>query len=76
MDFLGSFITIFGFLLYLEIIELGFCELNYNTRKNIEKRRVDEILQNYGHFGYEGFNSFKFFLIINYICFNEFSIEK
>ena len=35
------------FLLYLEIIELGFCKLNYNTRKNIEKRRVDKILQNW-----------------------------
>ena len=40
----GIFITIFGFLIYLEIIELEFCKLNYYTRKNIEKRRVEEIM--------------------------------
>ena len=44
-DLSGIFITIFGFLIYLEIIELGFCKLNYYTRKNIEKRRVEEIMK-------------------------------
>ena len=43
-DLSGIFITIFGFLIYLEIIELEFCKLNYYTRKNIEKRRVEEIM--------------------------------
>ena len=32
-DFSGNFISIFGFLIYLEIIELGFCKLNYDLRK-------------------------------------------
>ena len=56
MDLLGNFITIFGFLIYLEIIELRFCKLNYNTRKNIEKRRVEEIKQKDIYDGYDGFN--------------------
>ena len=56
LDLLGNFITIFGFLIYLEIIELRFCKLNYNTRKNIEKRRVEEIKQKDIYDGYDGFN--------------------
>ena len=53
LELFGNFITIFGFLIYLEIIELGFCELNYNLKKNIEKRRAEEIMKIEG---YEGFN--------------------
>ena len=53
MELFGNFITIFGFLIYLEIIELGFCELNYNLKKYIEKRRAEEIMKIEG---YEGFN--------------------
>ena len=53
-DLLGIFITIFGFLIYLEIIELGFCKLNYNLRKYIEKRRVEEIKNKDDK--YKGFN--------------------
>ena len=53
LDLSGNFITIFGFLVYLEVIELGFFNLNYNTKKNIEKRRVEEIKQKDE---YDGFN--------------------
>ena len=59
LELFGNFISIFGFLIYLEIIELGFCELNYNLKKYIEKRRAEEIMKIEG---YEDFNSFKFFL--------------
>jgi len=53
LDILGNFIAIFGFLIYLELIELRFCKLNYNLRKNIAKRSIDDIKQS---IGYEGFN--------------------
>ena len=42
---LGNIITILGFLIYLEIIELSFCKLNYNLRKSIVKRSIDDITQ-------------------------------
>ena len=48
-DFSGNFISIFGFLIYLEIIELGFCKLNYDLRKYIEKRSIDDIRQSKGY---------------------------
>ena len=53
LDISGNFIAIFGFLIYLEIIELGFCKLNYNLRKYIEKRSLDDITQSNE---YAGFN--------------------
>ena len=53
LDFSGNFIAIFGFLIYLEIIELGFCKLNYNLRKYIEKRSINDINQS---IDYDGFN--------------------
>lgn len=37
-------LSIFSFLIFLEIIELKFCGLNKNTRRNIIKREQDEIL--------------------------------
>ena len=45
LDLLGNIITILGFLIYLEIIELRFCKLNYNLRKSIVKRSIDDITQ-------------------------------
>ena len=48
LELSGNIISIFGFLIYLEIIELGFCKLNYNLRKYIEKRSVDDITQSIG----------------------------
>ena len=48
LEISGNFIAIFGFLIYLEIIELGFCKLNYNLRKFIVKRSIDDITQSIG----------------------------
>ena len=31
-----------GFLIYLEMIELNFCGFNYNLKKNIINRGIDE----------------------------------
>jgi len=53
LDILGNFIAIFGLLIYLELIELRCCKLNYNLRKTISKRSIDDISQS---IGYEGFN--------------------
>ena len=38
----GDIICIIGFLIYLEIIELNFCNLNYNLKKNIAQRGISE----------------------------------
>ena len=53
LDLSVYFFTTFGFLIYLEIIELRFCKLDNNLRRYIEKRRVEDIIQNKE---YEGFN--------------------
>ena len=53
LDIFGNFIAIFGFLIYLELIELRFCKLNYKLRITISKRSIDDINQSTG---YEGFN--------------------
>ena len=46
IDFLSNFFAIFGFLIYLEIIELNFCGLNDNLSKNISKRALDDLDEN------------------------------
>ena len=38
LDITGDIFAIFGFLIYLEMIELNFCNLDLNLRKNIIKR--------------------------------------
>ena len=38
IDIVSDIFAFLGFLIYLEIIELNFCELNYNIRKNIISR--------------------------------------
>ena len=40
-------LIIIGFLIYLEIIELNFCGLNYNLRKNIIDRAMKDIEEVY-----------------------------
>jgi len=40
--FISSFI---GFLIYLEIVELNFCNLNYNLRKYINKRSIEDVYE-------------------------------
>ena len=42
LDFLGDFFSLIDFLIYLEMIELNCCNLNYNLRKNIMKRAFIE----------------------------------
>jgi len=36
LNIVGNLLNLIGFLIYLEIIELNFCQLNYNLRKYIE----------------------------------------
>jgi len=47
LDLIGDLLSFIGFLIYLEIIELNFCNLNYNLRRNIMKRSNDDILSGY-----------------------------
>ena len=44
LDFSSDIITIFSFIIYLEIIELNFCKLNYNLRRTIMERSSKEKL--------------------------------
>ena len=51
------FVLQFFFLLvYLEIIELNFCGLNKNVKKNVDKRGVDELLEDGGRDSILGIN--------------------
>ena len=52
LDILGNIIAIFGFLIYLEIIELKFCKLNYNLKTYISKRSIDDLKQSNGYLGF------------------------
>ena len=42
LDWAGDFFSIIGFLIYLEIIELNFCNYDYNTKTNITRRSFIE----------------------------------
>ena len=44
LDFSGDFFSFFGYLIYLEIIELNFCGLNYNLRNKIIRRADNEFM--------------------------------
>ena len=46
LDIIGNVLSFFGFLIYLEMIELNFCGFNYNLRKNIIKRSNDDMFNN------------------------------
>ena len=50
IDITSDIIAFFGFLIYLEIIELNFCKLNYNLRKNIINRgeNINNLLDKIG----------------------------
>ena len=48
LDFLEEILSSIGFLVYLEIIELNFCKLNYNLKRNISDRGDEE---KYGYIG-------------------------
>ena len=41
-DFLSQFFSLLGTLIYLELIELNFCNLNHYLKKNINKRTETE----------------------------------
>ena len=53
LDLSCTIFAIIGFLIYLEIIELYFCKLNYNLRRSIEERSINDITQS---IGYDDFN--------------------
>ena len=42
-DISGDLLSIIGFLIYLEIIELNFCNLNYNIKRKMILRCIGEI---------------------------------
>ena len=48
LDIAGDIISSIGFLVYLEIIELNFCGLNYNLKRKIADRADDEKYENLG----------------------------
>ena len=41
LDISGDILSIIGFLVYLEIIELNFCDLDYNIKRNIMERAIE-----------------------------------
>ena len=43
LDFFSQFFGIIGILVYIEFIELNFCDLNYNLRRKITERSDNEI---------------------------------
>jgi len=43
LDLLGDFLCLFAYLIYLEIIKLNFCKLNYNLRDSIITRGQTEL---------------------------------
>ena len=42
---IGNFLAFIGFLVYFEIIELNFWGLNYNIRRKIIERSIEESIQ-------------------------------
>ena len=45
LNFLAYISSFIGFMIYLEIIELNFCKLNYNLRKYISERSTKDIYE-------------------------------
>jgi len=56
LDFWEDILSSIGFLIYLEIIELNFCKLNYNLKRKISDRADEE---NYSNLGIEDENEMK-----------------
>ena len=46
LNFVSNFAAVFGFLVYLEFIELKCCGLNYNLKKKIKQRCIEDLMQN------------------------------
>ena len=55
--FLFYFLQIFGLLIYLEIIELNFLNLNRNTKRNIRTRVDDDLIERVDSFSNQGFEA-------------------
>lgn len=43
LDFFSELFAIFGVLVYTELIELNFCDLNFNLKKNIILRSKEDV---------------------------------
>jgi len=50
LDISVDFLSFFGFAIYLELIELNFCGLNYNLGRYISRRAYTEIYENSDNF--------------------------
>ena len=47
LKFIACFFDSIGYIIYLEVVELKFCELNQNIKKNIEQRAaIDGKIEN------------------------------
>lgn len=44
LDITSDLVSIVGLMIYLEIFEFNFCDFNYDTRKSISIRAIDDIL--------------------------------
>lgn len=42
LDFFSEFVGILGILIYIEFLELNFCNLNYNLKRNIIQRSGED----------------------------------
>ena len=45
LDLSGDIFSIIGLMIYLEIIELNFCDFDYNTRRTISHRAMSEQIE-------------------------------
>jgi len=55
--FIFYFLQIFSLLIYLEIIELNFLNLNLNTKRNIKSRVDDDLIERIDSLNNESFES-------------------
>ena len=46
LNLISDFLSLFGFFVYLELIVLKFCGLDYNIKASIRQRSIDDIKQN------------------------------
>lgn len=45
LDITGDIFSIIGLLIYLEIIELSFCDFDYNIKRTISSRAMNEQIE-------------------------------
>ena len=57
-DIFGDIGSIIGFLIYLEVIELNFCGLNFNLKKNIIRRGTNDYIESLLSAGVSGVDNF------------------